>query len=374
MNEMAFISLLGVEYKRVGGLLKIVCPFHDDEHPSLVVYPEERGFCCYACGETGTWAHLYKTIKGCEYAEAYKALGHSGEYTPAKEYHPPFEFVGSPEYAKEIATRYEACQPLPPVAKEFLKRKKILEQAEELRWRWDDHLFKQSSPGAIVIPYREDGQVVAVRLRRCVMGKFEKPIGLRGCHARPFYLLRDTDTVYFCEGETDALSLYAMGCSVMATPGAFQRKCLNTMVKFAEYQGYLKIIACGDADPAGKKMNELVTTAAHALTIIPVSYLTTKENDINDAYVAGTLTLEPDPLAGAIPLDGWEAVFAKSLFSDKEEIFSYVDEQLDKETDLTAANLYTDSLSDLQSAWQSLTTAERYKFFYLKETMKLAVS
>ena len=30
-----------------------LCPFHDDHHPSLAVYPERGTFCCFACGERG---------------------------------------------------------------------------------------------------------------------------------------------------------------------------------------------------------------------------------------------------------------------------------------------------------------------------------
>lgn len=369
MNVPAFVSMLGVEFVRAGGLLKILCPFHPDTHPSLVVYPEERGFCCYACGETGSWAHLYKTIKHCDYPTAYAALGHVGEYAPAKEYHPPFEFVGRPEYSEAIAERYSQCQPLPPVARDFLQEKGIFKEALELGWKWDEQLFKQSSPGALVIPYKEDGRVVGVRLRRCVMGKFEKPIGLRGCHARPYYLLRDTDDVYFVEGETDALSLYAMGCSVMATPGAFQKKCLNTMAKYADFKGYKRVVLCGDNDSAGQKMNELALTAIQGLTNLSTSVLTVKENDINDAFRAGTLTLD-DPLAGAIPLTGWEGVYAVALFSPAEETWKLVADKLDDEA-TTAAPLYTESLSELQSAWNGLSPADKYRFFYLKETMKL---
>jgi hypothetical protein len=44
--------LLGVP-ARAGG--KVRCPFHNDAHPSLHVYPTaERGWCCFSCGRGGS--------------------------------------------------------------------------------------------------------------------------------------------------------------------------------------------------------------------------------------------------------------------------------------------------------------------------------
>lgn len=44
----SFINYLGVDYEKAGGLYRIVCPFHADSHPSLVIYPElDRGCCCF---------------------------------------------------------------------------------------------------------------------------------------------------------------------------------------------------------------------------------------------------------------------------------------------------------------------------------------
>jgi DNA primase len=34
---------------------KVHCPFHDEQHPSLHVYPTaERGWTCFSCGRGGT--------------------------------------------------------------------------------------------------------------------------------------------------------------------------------------------------------------------------------------------------------------------------------------------------------------------------------
>ena len=213
MDIESFISLLGVENKRDGADYLIVCPFHNDHKPSLRVYGGKghEGYHCYSCGSNGTWAHLYKEIKGCEWKEAYDVLGIDGDYKAESRPSPiRFDFVDpeNPAFIKAINERYEQCLPLDsPEAKpavEFLKKKHLLEQAKELGWKWDTGNFIQSKPrGALVIPYREDGKIVSCRLRTLEAdGSISKPKSLKGTHARPFVLTRpDVTTLYICEGE-----------------------------------------------------------------------------------------------------------------------------------------------------------------------------
>lgn len=393
MDEESFISLLGVDYKREGGLWKICCPFHHDKHPSLVVYPQDRGYCCYPCARTGSWQELYKEIKGCEWKEAYDVLGIEGDYSAEKKPNPiRFEFVDKEDdkFVAVIQDRYEQCQPLegsPAVA--FLEKKHLLKEATELGWKWDEGLFAQSKPrGALVIPYREGGKVVSCRLRTLEAdGSFSKPKTLKGTHARPFVLTREGEKeLYICEGETDALSLYASGCSVVAVPGAGQKKCINTAVLYCELTGASTIVSCGDNDGPGQMMNELAQKASHALTEASFKTLppeaTNGLNDINDAYVAGCLNLHPEPLKeilGAYKEEtGWDAVLAKAMFSTKEEITDIVSDELDKlpketpdeEVDFVAS-LITEDMEELKKAWVKGTPALQLKYECLKETMKI---
>lgn len=399
MDVESFISLLGVDFKKEGALYKICCPFHHDTHPSLVVYPQDRGYCCYPCARTGSWQELYKEIKGCDWQEAYDVLQIDGDYRAEKKPTIRFEFVDNEDdkFSTAIRERYEQCldlmAPEAGPAVEFLTKKKLLAQAEEQGWRWDTGVFVQSKPrGALVIPYREEGKIVTCRLRTLEAdGSISKPKTLKGTHARPYVLTRpDSDTLYICEGETDALSLYASGCSVVAVPGAGQKKCINTAVLYATLLNAKTIVSCGDNDGPGRMMNELAEKATKALTICKFQTLTPEDlggmNDINDAYVAGKLNLGAVDLrsifAGATEVTGWEALYAKALFSTKEEIYAMVAEMCEKECtdDLPeeeldfVSSLYADTMDELRDAWVKGKVEYQLKYQYLKETMKLALA
>ena len=398
MDIESFISLLGVDWKKEGALYKICCPFHHDTHPSLVVYPQDRGYCCYPCSRTGTWQELYKEIKGCEWKEAYDVLGIDGDYKAESRPSPiRFDFVDpeNPAFVKAINERYEQCLPLDsPEAKpavEFLKKKHLLEQAKELGWKWDTGNFIQSKPrGALVIPYREDGKIVSCRLRTLEEdGSISKPKSLKGTHARPFVLTRpDADTLYICEGETDALSLYASGCSVVAVPGAGQKKCINTAVLYCELTGASTIVSCGDNDGPGQMMNKLAQAASHALTTAHFMTLPPEAlgglNDINDAYVAGKLNLDnvtiESIIPGATPLTGWEAIYAQAQFSTKEELYALVSTECAKWADKYPEDckflcaMYADSMDELKKAWVTGTVEQQLRYELLKDTMKMLLA
>ena len=398
MDIESFISLLGVDWKKEGALYKICCPFHHDTHPSLVVYPQDRGYCCYPCSRTGTWQELYKEIKGCEWKEAYDVLGIDGDYKAESRPSPiRFDFVDpeNPAFMKAINERYEQCLSLDsPEAKpavEFLKKKHLLEQAKELGWKWDTGNFIQSKPrGALVIPYREDGKIVSCRLRTLESdGSISKPKSLKGTHARPFVLTRpDVDTLYICEGETDALSLYASGCSVVAVPGAGQKKCINTAVLYCELTGAATIVSCGDNDGPGQMMNKLAQAASHALTTAHFMTLQPEAlgglNDINDAYVAGKLNLDivtiESLIPGATPLTGWEAIYAQAQFSTKEELYALVSTECAKWADKYPEDckflcaMYADSMEELKKAWVTGTVEQQLRYELLKDTMKILLA
>lgn len=389
IDPYTFVNMLGVDYKQSGGRYNICCPFHNDTRPSLVIYPDGE-YHCFSCTDLenahGSWANLYKTIKHCEWKEAYKALGMDNNYEknnyekPKRVVH--FETIGEPEKADMFEMAYNKCVDLPDVAKEFLERKKILDVALELGWRWSE------KRKCIVIPYVENGKVVYCRFRDYrkkedgTMG-FTKPMSPAGIPMRPLYLLRNgQDTVYWCEGESDALTVYAQGLSVICSPGGGQSKCINTMALVSEQCGYKKVISCGDNDKKGNSMNELARAAVKGWTSMEIEILPHETfcgmNDLNDVWVAGKLKIGPDSIQkffpGATLLDGWDKTFALTVFSDREESKRLIKEQLattPPEDKSKIRPLITNDFQKMREAWEQMSPELQRKYAGLKDAMKL---
>lgn len=65
----------GVELKRSGHIYKAVCPFHGEENPSFVVYPENHRFHCFGCRENGDVIDFMQRFHGLDFKDALGRLG-----------------------------------------------------------------------------------------------------------------------------------------------------------------------------------------------------------------------------------------------------------------------------------------------------------
>lgn len=76
ITQEQLLDLLEVDYENAGmGRVKIVCPFHDDTHPSMLIYPDYTEAChCFACDETCSWPWLLAKVRGCSFPEACRML------------------------------------------------------------------------------------------------------------------------------------------------------------------------------------------------------------------------------------------------------------------------------------------------------------
>lgn len=53
---------------------KIVCPFHNDTHPSLQIYPGRGGFHCFVCNENGDVISFVQKLFGLSFMDACKKI------------------------------------------------------------------------------------------------------------------------------------------------------------------------------------------------------------------------------------------------------------------------------------------------------------
>ncbi len=73
---VAIEDLVGryVQLRRKGKNFVGRCPFHDDQHPSLVVYPATRSFYCFACRAAGDVFSFLMKVEHLSFPEALKVL------------------------------------------------------------------------------------------------------------------------------------------------------------------------------------------------------------------------------------------------------------------------------------------------------------
>lgn len=240
-NE-SFAQYLGVDYQRKGNLIYITCPYHADNHPSMVIYPNHDRAChCFPCGTTVSWEYLAMAIKGITYPEALKELGNDtlpvSEIKRTIKAPSPMSFCDepNPRLTEAFTERMKRCSDeYPAQLTEWLEKKHLLDTAKKLRWKWQNSgVFRHWSDG-LVIPYIFNGKCVYARFRGLQtaeqggMLKFEKPKGPMNVPIQPYFsTFRKNDTVFVTEGEC-----LTPDTEVLTEKG---------WVRFDEYDGHSKV-------------------------------------------------------------------------------------------------------------------------------------
>jgi hypothetical protein len=63
-----------LQLKKSGTRFLALCPFHNEKHPSFVVFPETNTFYCFGCGEHGDVIKLTMGIEGVDFKQAVQIL------------------------------------------------------------------------------------------------------------------------------------------------------------------------------------------------------------------------------------------------------------------------------------------------------------
>lgn len=73
-NDIVSVAQGYVELKRVGARYSCKCPFHSDDSPSCVFYPDTNSFFCFGCHAGGDVVTFVRLIENLDYPEAVKFL------------------------------------------------------------------------------------------------------------------------------------------------------------------------------------------------------------------------------------------------------------------------------------------------------------
>lgn len=218
----------GIEHRRVGERVMVLCPFHDDHNPSCGLWSDTGYYQCFACGEKGTFAEFLAEVDGTSLAEARRSLrssedmskledqvarairdeGDSIKFFSVESFHRVFPAVrGTPGYDYLVGERR-----LRP------------EVVERFDVRWGDHGRYR---GRVILPiYMVDGRLLAYTARAVAKGVVPKTMKNRS-PARALYGLRELGVtnggaggyVVIVEGEFDTMYLQGLGVPAVANMG-----------------------------------------------------------------------------------------------------------------------------------------------------------
>lgn len=80
VDILQVINDLGFETDRYH---KLICPFHEEDTPSLVIYPHTNSFYCFGCGKTGNQLTFYAEVCKVDIKQAIREM--AAHYVPAYE-------------------------------------------------------------------------------------------------------------------------------------------------------------------------------------------------------------------------------------------------------------------------------------------------
>ena len=75
LDTLQVAQSAGLDLRRRGGKYWARCPFHSERTPSFAIYPDGRGWYCFACHRGGDAAALYQQLYNVSIKDALRAVG-----------------------------------------------------------------------------------------------------------------------------------------------------------------------------------------------------------------------------------------------------------------------------------------------------------
>lgn len=120
--------------------------------------------------------------------------------------------------------------------------------------------------------------------------KYRAPLGAERTLYNVLDFKKDTDTVYVCEGELDAMTLSLCGFAAVAVPGVS-----NWKDHYARcFSDYTNVFVVADGDEAGYRLGAFLSTEIKARAVRPP-----KGEDVNSIYSKGGTNAVQQWLVGA---------------------------------------------------------------------------
>lgn len=227
-----------VNLTHVYGSHKVLCPWHDDSHPSCHIYP--NGAYCFSCGESGDQIQFVEDYEDINHIEAIEMLLEYAQGSPVRKHKDR-----SPIKNEIVDSLVEALWN--PIQFEVFKylleedRRLTTEIITKLHLGWSD------TKKSIAIPYIVKGQVRNIKFRILPKYQGDKPNKYEGMDNKPFNWLYpydyerrtwpQTEVLFVTEGEFDAMALLSIGFPALSLPNGAStdvRKYLKTLKLYDE--------------------------------------------------------------------------------------------------------------------------------------------
>jgi len=209
---------------------KCLCPFHDDNHPSLSFKVSKNTFRCFVCGASGGTIDLVMKYLNKDFKEACRWLAEgSSQFIvhSSQLYDSPQTSDIRPETSFDASRyfRYFERPFLNEEARRFLFEERRLDE-RVIRWcrltSWKD---KQGVPWLQIPYYDREGRLVGVQNRNLVRGampRFRFPQGSQcGIYNLPVLnLLKPGEQLFITEGCSDCWAMLSAGHKAIAIPSA----------------------------------------------------------------------------------------------------------------------------------------------------------
>jgi len=277
VSALAELDQAGCKPLRIGDKqLKILCPFHDDDKPSCVVYEDDNSFKCFGCQKHGDLLTLLVKITGRTRQEYTLKLHREYNLDETKildsahilRYHE--QIVSAGPLLHELSKR---C-----VTWDIIRKRKL-----------------GAHQGRITIPI-PDRTGLFVNIRGYLPGAADKKmINVKGRSKMRLYPYDQLkyDKIVLCGGEIKALvaaeelNEHDIGAiSTTGGEGAWSREFIE------DFRGK-DVIICYDIDEAGRRASQLVARALHGkakavfILRLPLNIVDYPKGDINDFAAAG---------------------------------------------------------------------------------------
>ena len=281
----------GIDLKAEGQNLKACCPWHEDKTPSLVFNPKKQLYNCFGCGAKGDVLDFLQRAESLTFGAAVTRLRELAGESPAQERNPkdskdPDRFAGGhtrPQLLAKVMEHYRGGLLKSRAAQAYLEERGLedAELQEAFGLGFCDGSLLHAAPKSgdtreALIDLGILNDKGKEHFLGCVVVPLEHPelgiVGLYGrriskqARVRHLYLpgpkrgilnwpsLKESKTVYLCEGVFDALSLWAVG--VRNVSCLYGSTMPTDLERFLRASSVRELRLCLDEDRAGIEAGE----------------------------------------------------------------------------------------------------------------------